>query len=84
MDDGNPHSADEGCRNERLRALGLNIRMYRKGKRWTQDDLAWQIGSSEGKAYVSRIERGKANVSVIILCRIADALGVQVRDLIDF
>lgn len=42
------------------------------------------IGSSMGKAYISRIELGKSNVSIGVLCRIADALDVQVRDLIDF
>lgn len=77
-----PHS--ENCRDARLATMGLRIRMYRRRKNWTQDDLAWQINSSEGKAYISRIEHGKANISVIVLCRIADALEVSVRDLVDF
>ena len=42
------------------------------------------IGSSEGKAYISRIELGKSNISISVLYRIATALGVKVRDLIDF
>ena len=42
------------------------------------------IGSTEGKAYISRIELGKANVSISVLHRIATALDVKVRDLIDF
>lgn len=84
MDETSQNTKSRGCRDERLRLMGLKIRSYRKQKGWTQDELAWQINSSEGKAYVSRIELGKANISVIILCRIADALEVQVRDLIDF
>ena len=42
------------------------------------------IASSEGKAYISRIEFGKSNISTSVLYRIAKALGVKVHDLIDF
>ena len=68
-------------RDPRLKKMGVRIREYRKKKSWTQEALAYQIGSSEGKAYVSRIELGKANISVVVLCRIADALEVDVHDL---
>lgn len=50
----------------------------------TQDKLALMIGSSKGKAYISRIELGKSNISISVLHRIAMALDVKVRDLIDF
>ncbi len=42
------------------------------------------IGSSAGKAYISRIERGERNVSILVLRRIATALDAQVSDLIRF
>lgn len=67
-----------------LKSLGANIREQRKKQNLSQDKLALMIGSSMGKAYISRIELGKSNVSVGVLCRIANALDVQVRDLIDF
>ncbi len=71
---------DEKC----LKSLGSKIREQRKMQKLSQDKLALMIGSSMGKAYVSRIEQGKCNVSVGVLCRIASALDVKVRDLIDF
>lgn len=67
---------------EALRALGgLYVPSAREGM--TQERLAWMIGSSS-KAYVSRIEAGSENVSVGVLCKMAEALGCKVRDLIDF
>ena len=50
----------------------------------SQDRLALMIGSSKGKSYISRIERGKCNISIGVLYRIAKALGTKVADLIDF
>ncbi len=69
---------------ECLQRLGVRIRELRVKQGLSQDELAIMIGSSSGKAYISRIERGKKNVSVLVLKRIALALGVEVRDLIDF
>ena len=74
------HRMDEEC----LKLLGSKIKEHRKKQKLSQDRLALMIGSSAGKAYISRIERGEANVSVAVLHRIAGALGVKVRDLIDF
>ena len=67
-----------------LVSLGRAIRHYREEQHVSQERLALMIGSSAGKAYISRIERGKANVSIVVLHRIAESLGVQVRDLIEF
>ncbi len=67
-----------------LKLLGAQIKRHRTAQHLSQDRLALMIGSSMGKAYISRIERGKANVSIVVLHRIANALGVRVSDLIDF
>lgn len=67
-----------------LHKLGKQIRKFRSEQELSQDKLALMIGSSEGKAYISRIELGKSNISISVLYRIATALGVKVRDLIDF
>lgn len=50
----------------------------------SQDKPALTIGSTKGKAYISRIELGKSNISINVLYRITKALGVKARDLIDF
>ncbi len=33
------------------------------------------------RTYVSSVERGERNVSIVNIARLADALGVQIRDL---
>lgn len=67
-----------------LQKLGMRIRKFRLEQNLSQTKLASMIGSTGGKAYISRIELGKANVSISVLHRIATALDVKVRDLIDF
>ena len=42
------------------------------------------IGQPSSNSYVYRLENGKVRVSLEQLMRIADALEVGVRDLIDF
>lgn len=36
------------------------------------------------QTHLWQIEKGTTNVGIDLLCRIADGLGVHVRDLIDF
>lgn len=67
-----------------LQKLGMKIRRLRLEQGLSHDKLALMIASSEGKAYISRIEFGKSNISTSVLYRIAKALGVKVHDLIDF
>ena len=67
-----------------LQKLGKKIRQLRLEQKLSQAKLASMIGSTEGKAYISRIELGKANISMSVLYRIALALDVKARDLIDF
>ncbi len=67
-----------------LQKLGMKIRRLRLEQELSHDKLALMIASSEGKAYISRIEFGKSNISTSVLYRIAKALGVKVHDLIDF
>ena len=60
--------------------VGRAIRQLRLHKKWTQDQLADRVKSS-GK-YIGRIERGKANIGIDTLDRIAGALAVDAADLI--
>lgn len=64
--------------------LGQSIRELRLKQGLSQDKLALMIGSTTGKSYISRIELGKCSIGLGVLVRIAKALDVKVRDLIDF
>lgn len=60
--------------------LGDNIRATRKNRKLTLDQLAEKINSTSGT--LSHIEKGTRNPSLEMLNKIADALDVQVQDLI--
>lgn len=64
------------------RSLGYRIRQLREDKNVSQRQLALMTGTS--RSYLWKLEGGKADVGIDILCRIARALDVKVRDLIDF
>ena len=61
------------------RALGEQVRLYRKLASMTQEKLAERADLDT--SYISDIERGEENVSVDALARIATALGVKLKDL---
>ena len=60
--------------------VGKRIRKFRLDKRITQEELAFQIGTSA--AYVSSIECGKKKPSLQKLAQISDVLEVTVNDFI--
>ena len=66
-----------------LKQIGSNIKTYRKqkGAGWTQEKLAEQAGINS--KHLSDIERGKYNISIAYLCKIANALEVSYRQLLD-
>jgi transcriptional regulator with XRE-family HTH domain len=61
--------------------LGAAIREQRKRAQLTQEILAEKAGLSV--VFISLLENGHRTVSVDALLRIAKALGVRGRDLID-
>lgn len=63
-------------------SLGNAVRARREEQGLSQMRLALMIGSS--KSHIWRIETGRVGVGIDDLCRIADALGVEVRSLIEF
>ena len=69
---------------KRYALLGAAIRRAREDANLTQRELAGMIGQPSSNSYVYRWENGKVRVSLEQLMRIADALEVGVRDLIDF
>jgi transcriptional regulator with XRE-family HTH domain len=60
--------------------VGGNVRRTRLKKGLTQEDLAEQSGYSQ--QYLSRLEQGLSNPTVITLFEIATALGVSHMDLV--
>lgn len=58
-----------------------NIAAIREARQLTQEVLAERIGFSV--SYLSRMERGGRNISVKTLRKIADALSVEISELLD-
>lgn len=58
-----------------LKNFGEKIRTLRKIKGWSQEELAFQAGLD--RTYISGIERGRRNISLINIHRIAQALNVN-------
>jgi len=69
-----------GRRQVFLMAVGEQIRRRRKKGHWTQLALASAVGIS--RSYLSQIERGCENPSLLILRQIAMALQCTTRDLL--
>ncbi len=61
--------------------LGANARRYREAADLSQEAVAERMGVD--RAYVSAIERGAQNVTLISLWEISQALRVRPADLLD-
>jgi len=62
------------------KAIGRNVRRLRLGRRMSQEVLA--LESDIDRTYMSGIERGISNPSVVLLARLAKVLRVTVADLV--
>lgn len=60
--------------------FGEKMRQIRKRKKISQEDLAFKAGLH--RTYISDIERGARNLSLINIEKIATALGVNPDDLL--
>ena len=56
------------------RQLGRNVRRLREAKGWSQEALGFE--AELHRTYISGIERGVRNPTVIIVAKLATALGV--------
>jgi transcriptional regulator with XRE-family HTH domain len=66
-------------RDRALSIFGSNLRREREGKKLTQEKLAER--ASLDPTYISGIERGLRNPSLLSIVRIAKALGTTASDL---
>jgi len=70
-----------GNRNHGLNVLGMNVRKRREERELTQEALAERANLDP--TYISGIERGVRNPSVLSVVRIAKALGVTTSKLME-
>ena len=61
--------------------IGENIRQIREKKNITQENLALEAGLN--RAYIGYIERGERNPSTETMVKIAQALKISPKDLLD-
>jgi transcriptional regulator with XRE-family HTH domain len=60
--------------------VGKNLRHLRQAQGWSQEDLALTAGLD--RTYVSGVERGIRNPTVLVLSQLASALQVEVAVLL--
>lgn len=62
------------------RLVGTNVRAFRLAKGWTQEEFAERSGFSQ--QYISGLESGRRNPTVVSLFELAQALGIDPADLL--
>jgi transcriptional regulator with XRE-family HTH domain len=63
------------------RLVGKNLRRLRLEKGWSQEELAFR--AKLDRTYVSGVERGVRNPTVLVLSQLGDALGIEEALLLD-
>ena len=79
-----PRSARQSAKHPALKRLGKRVpdlRESHKPERLSQEELAHR--AEVGRSYISGVERGVRNCSVLFLHKVAAALKVRPRDLLD-
>ncbi len=64
-----------------LKTLGADIRRARFEKDFSQEELAYRAGLD--RTYITGIEKGERNISVITLYKLADALSIKIVQLLN-
>ena len=65
-----------------LKLFGQRLAAVRKERGWSQEQLALESGVA--RSYLSGVERGQRNISLINICRSAETLGVKPSVLLEF
>nr|WP_043748654.1 helix-turn-helix transcriptional regulator [Methylobacterium nodulans] len=80
MNDGTAHGTGEEAEGRFLAELGQRVRTARAVRAMSRKVLSQTSGLSE--RYIAQLETGQGNVSIILLRRVANAMGVRLEDLI--
>ena len=62
-------------------ALGKTIARERRNRGLSQEEFVWMIGSDQ--KYLSDVELGKRNVSLLFAKRVADGFGFSISELFE-
>lgn len=62
----------------KLKAMGERIRYFRGARDWSQEDLAKLAGLHS--TYISQLERGKRNPTVLAMLQICEAIEIEMAD----
>lgn len=65
-----------------LQKFGLHLASIRQSKGLSQEQLAETSGLH--RTYISSLERGKRNPTIVTLSALSDALNISLSELIDF
>jgi DNA-binding XRE family transcriptional regulator len=57
---------------------GIKVKKFRINKGWSQEKLA--LNADLDRTYIPSIEKGKRNVSIVVIEKIAIALDVDIKD----
>jgi len=63
------------------RIYGERLRAFRKKKSLSQEELSFK--SSLHRTYISEVERGRRNISIVNIAKIARALRMRIKDFFD-
>ncbi|GAP71828.1 hypothetical protein SAMD00024442_19_33 [Candidatus Symbiothrix dinenymphae] len=64
-----------------LAIFGTNVQKYRKERQWSQEKLA-EVASVH-RTYVGMIERAEKNITLCTMEKIAKALNVEIKNLLE-
>lgn len=62
------------------KVVGANVRRFRKQRRLTQEQFAVKCGFSQ--QYLSALERGRRNPTILTIYELASALGISHVELV--
>lgn len=68
--------------NDVLILFGKNLKKLRKKNNLSQEDLADKSGLH--RTYIGMVERGEKNITLINILKIAKALNVDIKEIMDF